>query len=239
LVSHDLPTFAYSAFAKTLGTAKQKKDAEMLRRMNERAVHFADIYRHFTMNEWIFDVKNTETISKSLVDDEQKTFGFFISELDWERYLRFFCYGIQKFVLKEEVRPPTDLLKTCIVTEPKKEPNGTFLSKMFPDISWAYKSYRVDQGIDSLHTLRTPQETKAMILKSKAVQQAIKATAKAEGVSIITVEQRAVAILERMGHTLDLKILRMLAWFFRKVWRRMYQGIHVDEKGLETVERRE
>lgn len=38
-----------------------------------------------------------------------------------------------------------------------------------------------------------------------------------------------------MAHTLKLPIVRALGWFLRKVFRRIYQGIHVEEKGMETV----
>jgi glycerol-3-phosphate O-acyltransferase len=38
-----------------------------------------------------------------------------------------------------------------------------------------------------------------------------------------------------MTHTLRLPIVRMFAYFLRKVFRQMFQGIHVDERGLEMV----
>jgi glycerol-3-phosphate O-acyltransferase len=38
-----------------------------------------------------------------------------------------------------------------------------------------------------------------------------------------------------MSHYFRLEIVRLLGWFLRKVWRKIYQGIHVDEKGVEMV----
>lgn len=38
-----------------------------------------------------------------------------------------------------------------------------------------------------------------------------------------------------MAHTLTLKIVRAVGWFLRKVWRQIFQGIHVEEQGIEKV----
>jgi len=163
-----------------------------------------------------------------------------IAEMDWEKYFRFFCWGMQKFVLKEDVKPPTELLKHDIVKNvrrkvPKPE-ESSFLRKWFPDISWAFsKNYHTNVGIDNFNTLRNPEETKALIIRSRRVQDAIKEVAASEGVQQAVIEKRAQAVLDRMAHTLTLKIVRAVGWFLRKVWRQIFQVIHVEEQGIEKI----
>jgi len=237
LVKYKIPATAYSAFANSIGTASQKKNAAVLKKVSDRTMFFADLFRHFSNNEWIFSVRNTEQMMSRVAEDEKDKFYFALRDLDWEKYYRFFCYGMQRFVLKEDVRPPTDLLKSDIVQEPRKLHDDIhyFPKTFFPDLSWAFKTYRTHIGIDNFATMRTLDETKAMIIKSSRVQEAIKKVAMQESVSEQDIIIRANSILDRMSHTLTLSIVRWLGWFLRKIWKRIYQGIHVDESGLEVL----
>jgi hypothetical protein len=42
---------------------------------------------------------------------------------------------------------------------------NTFFTRMFPDIAWAYKDFKTNIGIDNFNTLRTPKDTKELIIK--------------------------------------------------------------------------
>jgi len=238
-VRRELPSMLYTAFANTVGTQQHKKNAEVLRKMTHSVASFTDAFSHFTSCHWIFDASNSEALMKrKLVEEEREKFYLGVQEIDWERYFRFFCYGLQRFVLHEDVKPPTELLKYDLVQEPRHIPdnNSSFLRKMFPDLTWAFsKEYHSNVGIDNFNTLRTPEETKDLIIRSNRVQDAIKVVAAEEGSSVAEIETRAHDVLDRMSHTMHLKIVRSVGWFLRKVWRRIYEGIHVEEQGIENI----
>jgi len=234
--SNTIPTKLYSGYAKVLGTPEQKKNAALLKKVSTRTQEMTEIFTHFSMHEWIYSIRNTEQIMSRIVQPEREKFYLGLRDMDWEHYFRYFCYGMQKYVLKEDVRPPTDLLKIDLVQEPRKLQDDTnkYLKQYFPDFAWAFKTYRTHIGIDSFATLRTTDETKALIIKSPRVQEAIKKVAVQESVDESVINTRANSVLDRMAHTLRLPVVRALGWFLRKVWKRIYSGIHVDEKGIEN-----
>eukprot|EP01116_Phalansterium_solitarium_P017321 TRINITY_DN4234_c0_g2_i1.p1 TRINITY_DN4234_c0_g2~~TRINITY_DN4234_c0_g2_i1.p1 ORF type:complete len:1163 (+),score=526.57 TRINITY_DN4234_c0_g2_i1:153-3641(+) len=231
---NEVPAKLYSMASK-LGSPQMKKQAALWKKINARSLDSTMTFGTFTSVEYIFSTKPTEDLVNRLIEEEQDTYNFDLEALDWEKYYRLFCYGILKFVLKEEVQEPLDLFRTCVVREPRSDLERGFLSRMFPDISWAYKNYSTNVGIDSLHTMRTPAETKHLILRSQRVQETIRNVAAAEKTTVAEIEKRAHADLDRMAHNLRLPIVRVLGWFLRKVFRRIYDGIHVDEAGLEKV----
>jgi len=236
LLRYELPTRLFSMFANTLGNANHRKQANLMRKITERTAQAADAFSYFTSTEFIFSAKNSAEIMSSLIEEEKELYPFDISEMDWEKYFRYFCYGVQRYVLREDVKPPTDLLKVDLVNEPRKiESQSELFAKVFPDLSWAFKEYRTSIGIDNLNTLRTPEETKHMILKSKRIKSAIKKKAKDEGSTINQVEKQAAEILDRMSHNFNLQIVRMVGWFLRKTFKKIYEGIHIDENGVEAV----
>eukprot|EP01114_Cavostelium_apophysatum_P016610 TRINITY_DN4768_c0_g1_i2.p1 TRINITY_DN4768_c0_g1~~TRINITY_DN4768_c0_g1_i2.p1 ORF type:complete len:1170 (+),score=311.65 TRINITY_DN4768_c0_g1_i2:168-3677(+) len=237
-LKYEVPTGLYSLFAKTLGTAKHKKNAAMLTKVKDRTLNVTDSFVHFCTHEWVFSTKNTQSIMNRIEPSEKDHFFFDVQDIDWEKYFRFFCYGMQKFVLHEDVRPPTDLLKIDLIQEPRRTPEDTslaFMKQVFPDITWASKTYKTQIGIDNFATLRTPTETKTLILNSPRVREAIKKVAEQEHVSEEVIHARAQAVIDRMGHNLRLPIVRAFGWFLRKVWKMIFQGIHVDETGLEEL----
>lgn len=164
---NQLPASIYSAFANTLGNAQQKKNAALLKKINAQTLKACDSFAYFTNTEFVFAVLNTEELVKLIVPEERELFFFQLEKIDWEKYFRYLCYGMHRFVLKEEVKEPTELLKIDLIREPRKPPgtNGGFFSHMFSDIAWAYKSYKPNIGIDNFNTLRTPEETQQLILK--------------------------------------------------------------------------
>jgi len=167
---YEVPATLYKLFANTVGTATHKKNSALLSKITSRTLMITETFVHFTSTEWIFDAANTEAAVNGLIPEERAKFYFALQEMDWEKYYRFFCYGMQRYVLQEEVKPPTDLLKIDLVQEPKRLDSGktnSFLNKWFPDLAWSYKNYKTNMGIDNFMTLRTPAETKALILKSQ------------------------------------------------------------------------
>ena len=55
------------------------------------------------------------------------------------------------------------------------------------------------------------------------------------GLSLEAVEQRAHTTLDRIAGTITLSCVRFMAWFLKKLWRRLYTALHIDERGLQRV----
>eukprot|EP01117_Protostelium_nocturnum_P019428 TRINITY_DN8428_c0_g1_i3.p1 TRINITY_DN8428_c0_g1~~TRINITY_DN8428_c0_g1_i3.p1 ORF type:complete len:1163 (-),score=522.34 TRINITY_DN8428_c0_g1_i3:54-3542(-) len=235
-LKHKLPSTLFSTYAKHLGTKKQQKEAELLEKATRSMVALSGAFVHFTTNHWVFDVSEMQKTANQLIDSERSVFPLRL-EFEWEHYFRFLCYGLQKYVLKEDVRPPTDVLKIDLVQEPRRMPGErTFFGNMFPDATWAFsRKYHQNVGLDGLNTLRTPIETKGLVLKSSRVRTAVENLMKLEDISEAEASKRAEQVFDRMAHTMTLKIMRGLGFFLRKVFRRIYQGLHVEEKGIDRI----
>jgi fatty acyl-CoA reductase len=65
-----------------------------------------ETFRHFNINEWIFASDKTNTLFGSMSADELLTYQLDVKVIDWRQYLYIYNYGIQKYILKENVDPP-------------------------------------------------------------------------------------------------------------------------------------
>ena len=101
-----LPQKGFSALASVVGNGKMKKDAQRWAKLNTKMFAVTDLFRHFTSNEWIFDLRNTNDILNWLDPEEKKIFNCDISTVDWKMYMPFYAYGLTKFILKEYVEHP-------------------------------------------------------------------------------------------------------------------------------------
>lgn len=165
-IQNRLPAALYSAFANTVGNPQQRKNAALYKKINTQTLRACESFSHFTNTEFIFAVPNTEVLIKQLNPEEREIFFFKVEDIDWEKYLRYFAYGMHRFVLKEEVKEPTELLKIDLIKEPRNIPSmGGIFSHIFSDVAWAYKSYKPNIGIDNFNTLRNSQETQQLTLK--------------------------------------------------------------------------
>ena len=70
---------------------------------------------------------------------------------------------------------------------------------------------------------------------SARVQEAIKKEAQEKGLTVHEVSQRAEEILKTMAGDLRMPILRVEAFFWRKIYRNYFNQILVDETGLQAV----
>jgi len=86
-------------------TTKYGKIATQLSKVEQRVNTLADHFYHFTMNEWFFDSSHVLECNDRVSPSERTIEGFELDyDFDWTEYLNLFCYGIQRFFLKEE--PP-------------------------------------------------------------------------------------------------------------------------------------
>ena len=70
------------------------------------------------------------------------------------------------------------------------------------------------------------------ILTSKKVKLVIESISRENNISKKSLELQSKKILETMRGDFHMPLLRFLAWFFRKIYRAMYENILIDERGL-------
>jgi len=157
----------YSAIATIFGDKAAAKAVQGLRKMEDRQNMLASSFYHFTMNEWFFDIANLESAFDRLPSEEKDIFSLDFSLINWSTYFQYFCYGLHKYVLKENPSPPTttDLIKS-----------GEYKFNLYNDIEIAFSaSGQFTEGF-------TREQIKRMVFNSKNVQIALKREAELQKV---------------------------------------------------------
>eukprot|EP00761_Pharyngomonas_kirbyi_P002199 gb/GECH01002203.1/.p1 GENE.gb/GECH01002203.1/~~gb/GECH01002203.1/.p1 ORF type:complete len:1156 (+),score=242.96 gb/GECH01002203.1/:1-3468(+) len=226
---YTLPRIAYEQFTKVVNTKHHVKQSERIAKLESRNKIFTESFRHFTKNEWIFNAKNLETLISSFAvnpEDEEdlRKYGFDFGSIEWKEYLEYFCWGIRTFVLKERCPKPNASNNNLIKKDVRRG--------LFSDITWAYSA---SPSASKFLKSRPHAHYKHTVRMSPAVQTAIRRIAEKDNVKVSDIEQRADKILERMCADLRMPVVRIMGWFFRKVWRTIYKGIIIDEEGLEKL----
>lgn len=57
---------------------------------------------YFFTNEWQFFDKNVAELWNSMTISDQNTFQFDVKIIDWNDYIRSYCCGIRKYLLKQD-----------------------------------------------------------------------------------------------------------------------------------------
>lgn len=215
---------AYGLFSKVFPTKKNLENAKMLNKIESKVLALNDNFKFFCTSEWIFDSRNLERAEKSF-EKEKKIFFCDPKTIDWSIYFQQMCYGIHKWIIKEDPEPPT-IMKSDIVKQ-----NSV---RLFSDITFAYDitSTFTREG-ESINR----DQMKQLVLQSKRVQDAIQKVAQEKSLKFIQVEDDAVKIMEQMFSNPKTPIVRLFAWYLRKVWRQMYSSIVVDEKEIEKIKK--
>lgn len=102
-----LPMTVVYHLANVLGTKGMKSKVTQLKEAVDKCLEIGDVFKHFTLNEWIFSNNNAYSIFKSLSDQEKMKFNFDVSRIKWRMYIMNFAYGIKRFILKEEAELPS------------------------------------------------------------------------------------------------------------------------------------
>lgn len=94
---HFLPAVFYDVLMRLQGMKPS------MVKIAKRSINGMQTVCFFCLNEWIFDSTN----SKKLIDEvaacsDNKDFPLDIREINWEKYLYAYIYGIRKFMFKED-----------------------------------------------------------------------------------------------------------------------------------------
>jgi 1-acyl-sn-glycerol-3-phosphate acyltransferase len=109
-----VPALALGMYAGVSRDPKVQKKAKTLKKVLERTRLLTETFYHFVNNEWFFDNSNTEHIESLMTEADRSMFACTAKGLNWRNYITDFQYGLQRWVLKDEVVRPShsvDVLK--------------------------------------------------------------------------------------------------------------------------------
>jgi len=107
-----IPIEAFNLYARFLtNNSVTKKKATLMKKMAVQQSRKVKQLSHFTTQEWFFEDNTLQQCLVSLSKEDRERFYCDITSLDWDKYLRSFCWGLATFVLKEKNRPHPSTLK--------------------------------------------------------------------------------------------------------------------------------
>ena len=91
----------FSKLAGWSGSASMQKNAGLLELLAEKAQYIVDLFRPFTKNEFFF---STNTMQRYALEDS----ALDTKQIAWRQYFFNYVYGLNKFILHEDLIPVTD-----------------------------------------------------------------------------------------------------------------------------------
>lgn len=221
--SRRIPLYALKGAAKVLNSPDLQKKAGLLKMVVTRSESVAVSFKHFTMNEWFFSVDNTTEMQRFCSPEELEIFSLDITKVDWPKYFVNFGWGLQRFVLKEPLEPPSEAKHMNLLEKHKH-----YLS----EIQWA-----LNKGQNFYP--RSNAEMKSVIISSTRVQEVMKKLMKerketniSDGEYLKKLQNRADYLCEAMFATYSMPIIRFMAWAMNKILKSIYEKVVVDETSL-------
>lgn len=152
-----VPEGVYSLLGKV--STNVKKNADRLKKINQKGYMVNQLMSHFTLNDWIFDSPLNAYMLSQISVEEKLNFNIDISTIKWKHYTYLFCYGMQTYVIKQKEVPVPQADFDDVIA---KRPSQTY----FNDIFWAYNKGKVDKA-------RKQKEVIQMIITSPNIQKAM------------------------------------------------------------------
>lgn len=182
------------------------------------------IFEFFLMNEWIFECRNFKRLWDFLSPEERGEFLIDIAEIDAITHIRINNYGIQKYIIKENVDLPTNLLSL--------HPGDGY----FSDIRWALSTNV------PFNRKRVILEMKTKILASTRVLKAIEMETqkKVEGGAAAAkageaTRAEAGRIIEELVGEVRVSVLRTMVWTVHKAFKNLFEKITLNMEMLEEL----
>jgi glycerol-3-phosphate O-acyltransferase len=222
ILLYSLLARSYGLLSSVVRTKKMQQNAQMLAKVEYKVQFINDNFKFFMMNEWIFDTRHLEEDYDKLSPEEKVKFLVDPKEIDWGTYYQYFCYGLHKWVVKEDPNLPT-ITKSDLVKQSS--------ARIFSDLNFVNDSELAFNSRD----LPSREILKDIVLKSKRVQDAIQMTAEKKSLKFQEVEESAVQIMDLMFANPKPPIAKLFAWLLKKIWRQLYSSIIVDDDEIEKI----
>lgn len=235
---YSIPAAVLNMMAKLGGNYKHQ--AALYSKLVLKSRILIETFRHFTENQWIFSDANLKKCFNALTPEDRLMFNVDMKELDWKKYNQAFSYGLMRFVFKEDlIEINSDKLislNTPLVT-PFTSPLSSklTLSSWMPDVAWAKAHYDQSVAYNKTQNYRSFAAMRQLVLSYPTVQEAMQNQSRSRKVKIEQVQMEAVKIFDKLCGDTDLKVMSGFSYILRKIWRRLYENIHVEEDGLKAL----
>ena len=195
-----------------------------------RAENLTYLFNRFTNTEWIFETEKTRNLMNSMNAEEESIFKIDVSNIDWKSYLHDYMYGLQKYVLKENIDPPSLQNQREILTSPKKS--------YIKDIKFVMQHAKKPQFNRSIN------EYCKLILNKQKIKEAMhnfaQNKASKEGPEDHKIyekyykqcEKNCKDICLEMFAGFNINMIGGLCLFLRKVFKRIYDKVVIDENHI-------
>lgn len=224
-VNQKLPAALYTAYAKTLGSATDRQNAAQLNKVLEKSKYVAQTFNFFVTNQWTYSTTKLIRMFKALSPEDREEFHFDPATIDWYTFNRSMAWGLRYFVTGE---------KTLVHPDQERFSRLYFERRSYQvtaDLLWAYNTN--PSGITPQTS--APQAVVDRTLHSTRVKNAIQKLAAEHKQPVDQLKAEARQIMDQMAGQLYAPVIRTLAYFFRKVYKNLYDAIVVDELGLKRL----
>jgi hypothetical protein len=128
-MNYRLPALLYQRFGQVVGLAATGKlagkrpdesfptitqNAAKTQYLVKRLRLLTQAFSPFVSNEFRFECASIDSLLPLMTPEDRQNFVIEVEEVDWEKYMYDFCWGLQRFILKEEV-PPWEMKHTLSV----------------------------------------------------------------------------------------------------------------------------
>ena len=225
-LNQKLPAMAYQAFANSpIGSAQHRDNSVQLNKVMGKARTVAETFRFFVNNEWTYTTTKLMKMFDTLSPADRKEFNFDPLSIDWDSYNRCMSWGLRYFVADE---------KALVHPDEERFSKMYFDRRTFQvtnDIVWAYSNH--PSGITP--SVSTPQTIVDRTMHSDRVRKVIAELSAEHNVSVTQLKAEAATIIDQMAGQLYEPVIRTMAYFFRKIYKNLYDAVIVDELGLKRM----
>ena len=200
------------------------KNYQDLRRSEE----LSNLLSYFTTNQWIFITNHLKELQAFCSEDENGLFQLDVKTINWRKYFSYFAWGLHRFILKENIDPPTEAERSDVLLSSGKGVVST--------VDWV-----LNRGADVYIPPKT--EYKSLVLNSERVRNAIKSTLVDHPQPNMSDPQfeaylykQAEKHCEFIFSNFNIKALRFFAVIVHSALRGIYEKIVVDHEKLKKLQ---
>jgi 1-acyl-sn-glycerol-3-phosphate acyltransferase len=221
-----IPVLAYRTFSKTIDSQQMKKNSNKLLTGLKRAERMSEMFKYFTLHEWIHLNNSLAEIIQFCTDEEKRIFHLDPREIQWKKYLLYHAWGLRYFILKEKCDAPAQGDKSNVL--------ATSGNDIVSALKWMYnKGYEFKPTNVAL--------LRSRILNSERLKNTIRdivvnqSTNMSDADFTAKLQKHAEMNCDFILSTYDFKKIRFIGLIMHLVFRQIYDKIVVDEKALEKI----
>ena len=224
-----IPIWMYSKASPYLGN-QHMKNAQRLIKAEERAKEIKKIFHFFVIGEWIYECRKTRDMQSWLSESERPQYLLDCADIDMRYFLILNNYGIQKYILKENIEMPT-------------HENANLLhlgnsQTYFSDIKWALSGGSPDIGEkmkDKALRSKIIISTRVLEAVEKEVLKRLENSSKSFEEEKKAVEKEVLDIVNELIGEFRMPVVRFMAWTLHKIFRRIYEKVYVNSEMFDTL----